>query len=52
MKKFENVNFLGERGLFRAIYLEKKASYIYFLLFLWIQLKNIYILEKLEKNLK
>ena len=52
MKKCENVTLIGGRGLFKATYLKKEVHYIYFLLFFWIQLMNIYTLEKLEKNLK
>ena len=51
MKKCENVTFIGERGLFRATYLEKKVGYIYYLLFFLIQLMNIYTQEKLEKKI-
>ena len=52
MKKCENVTLMGEMSTFRATYLEKKFRYIYFLLFVWVQLMNIYTLEKLEKNLR
>ena len=52
MKKWENVTLIGEKSLFRPTYFKKLVRYIYFLLFSWIQLKNIYTLEKLEKNLK
>ena len=52
MKKWENMTLIGEQILFRPTYHKKYVRYIYFLLFSWIQLKNIYTLEKLEKNLK